>query len=68
MTACHRCNSYRKDRSVQSFAKDVAGYVGNTRTTAEILAHIRKTTKKTIDVAAAKLVIAERGWFVGGSR
>lgn len=59
VTCCHRCNSSRGDRAWRSFASRVAGYQG--RMAAQIVGHIQTSTRRGIDVAAAKELIARRG-------
>lgn len=61
VTACHRCNSVRRDRSIAAFAADAAAYHRRATATA-ILAQIASTTRRGLDVAAAKALIAARGW------
>ena len=63
VTACHRCNSSRGSRPWVKFAKQVAGYVNHGVTAGQITRHIRSTVKRTLDVNAAKEMIARRGGF-----
>lgn len=63
VTCCHRCNSSRGNRSYTVFAASVAGYVNHGATAAEILAHIARTRKRVLDVAAAKEMMERRGGF-----
>jgi hypothetical protein len=63
VTACHRCNSARGNRSVRVFAGRVAGYLNHGVTAATILSHIRQTTAQPVDVAAARELISRRGGF-----
>lgn len=61
VTACHTCNSVRQDRSAEVFAIDAAAY--HRRASAEaILGHIDNVTKRPLNVACAKAMIAARGW------
>lgn len=63
VTACHRCNSSRGNRSWKKFAEKVAAYINHGATSESITAHISKTRKKTVDVAYAKTLILARGGF-----
>jgi hypothetical protein len=62
VTSCLSCNSSRQDRSVEAFAKAASRYRGVP--VAKVLAFIRKTTSRKLDVGAAKKLIARRGGFV----
>lgn len=68
VTCCHRCNSSRGNRDYMAFAQSVAEYLDHGITAAEILAHIRSSIKREIDVAAAKDLIARRGGFTAALR
>jgi len=68
VTACLLCNSSRGARSVQQFAKKAAGYLNHGITDRQILAHIRATTRRPLDIAAAKDLIARRGGFSAALR
>jgi|GEM_PF-1026511 len=63
VTCCHRCNSSRGDRAVATFAKSVAGYVNHGVKPADILAHIKNSTRRSLagPKAEAKTLIARRG-------
>lgn len=63
VTACKRCNSARGNRSVKAFSAAVAEYLGRPEIAAEIRKHIKATAKRTVDVAAAKALIAQRGSY-----
>lgn len=68
VTSCHRCNSARGARSVESFALAVAGYRDHGLRAVAITAFIRAATRRPLDVAAAKTLIARRGGFVAACR
>lgn len=61
VTACHRCNSSRGKRSVPVFARAVAEYLNHGVTADEIVRHVRRTVRRTINVRAARELIARRG-------
>jgi hypothetical protein len=61
VTCCLRCNSARGNRSVKAFATISAAYLNNGVSADEIIRRIRNCTRRTVDVEAAKQVIAERG-------
>jgi len=63
VTACHRCNSARSDRGLKAFAKSAAAYLNHGITPATITSHVAITTRRPIDVPAAKDMIARRGGF-----
>lgn len=63
VTCCHRCNSARGNRSWKTFAGKVAGYLNHGVQTADITGHIRRTTRRTLDVSAAEAIIERRGGF-----
>jgi hypothetical protein len=63
ITACRRCNSSRADRTVETFVDSVANYLNHGITGAQILAHIRETVTRDVDMQAAKALIAARGSF-----
>ena len=60
VTACRRCNTHRGVRPVRSFCRAVAEYTG--RSASEIERTVRRLTRRTIDVSAAREMIARRGW------
>jgi hypothetical protein len=68
VTACHRCNSSRGNRPVETFAAAVATYLNHDVRAEAILAHIEQTRTRSLDVAAAKALIARRGGFVQALR
>ena len=68
ITCCHRCNSARGNRPWRKFAQHVAGYFNHGTTGDEIVAHIKRTTHRVPDVAAAKQLIAQRGSFSASLR
>ena len=68
VTACLRCNSSRGKRSIEDFAVAVASYLNHGVRSADILAHIRATVERPVDVAEAKALIARRGGFVAACR
>lgn len=61
VTCCHRCNSARGKRSWRKFAGHVAAYINHGVTAAAITDHISRTRMRTLDVAAAKDLMARRG-------
>jgi 5-methylcytosine-specific restriction endonuclease McrA len=63
VTCCHKCNSARGSRSWRAFAKKVADYVADGATAKHIIAQITATTKRGVDVNAAKRLMARRGGF-----
>lgn len=63
VTCCLRCNSARGTRSLPVFARAVAGYLNHDVQPEAILRHVRNTSRRAIDVAAAKELIARRGSF-----
>lgn len=68
VTCCHRCNSSRGNRSVKAFAVVVADYVDHGETAARLLKFIKLTTSRSLDVPAARELIARRGGFVNACR
>lgn len=67
VTCCLKCNSARGKRGWKTFAAKVAAYINHGVTAAQIVAHIERVRNRKLDIAAAKALIAERGWFVGKS-
>jgi hypothetical protein len=63
VTACLKCNSARGNRPWKAFAAQVAGYLNHGVAAEDIISHISRTTKRTLDVSAAKELIANRGGF-----
>ena len=63
VTACHRCNSSRGDRTVYQFAEVTAAYLNHGVKAASIEKHVYATKAQPIDVKAAKALIARRGGF-----
>ena len=59
VTCCDTCNSSRGARAVTTFAKAAAEYRGVDADC--ILKNIKNATRRALDVAAAKAMIAERG-------
>ena len=57
-TCCHRCNSSRGNRSWMKFAATVAAYLNHDVQASSIIAHIRSTARRPIDVTRAKGLIA----------
>jgi hypothetical protein len=68
VTSCARCNSSRGNRSVKAFATVVAAYLNHGVTPKAILGHVATTTKRKLDVASAKELIARRGGFVAACK
>ena len=67
VTSCLICNSKRGNRSVKAFAAGVAHYAGQP-TTGSILAFIKTTARRTLDMNAALELIARRGGFVNACK
>ena len=63
VTCCFACNSSRGSRSWKVFAEKVAEYFSHGRTAGSIVAYIQRTRRRTLDVAAAKELIEQRGGF-----
>jgi len=61
VTACHRCNSSRGDRSWEDFAKAVAEYLNRGVTAEKIINHITHCVCRPIDINAAKELIKRHG-------
>ena len=59
VTACHRCNSLRRDRSVDEFAASVAGYIDHGITADAILTHIAACTARDLK-PFKKLAVEQR--------
>jgi hypothetical protein len=68
ITCCHRCNSARGNRPWTTFARHVASYVNRGVTGDQIIAHIRRTTRHTLDVPTTTALIAQRGGFSAALR
>ncbi|MCP3681277.1 MAG: HNH endonuclease [bacterium] len=60
VTCCKKCNSSRGNRSVRSFCRSVATYINHGAKAEDIEKHVRNCSKRKIDVAEAKNVIARR--------
>lgn len=63
VTACHKCNSSRGARDYRAFASAVAEYLNHGISAEDIIAHIEATSRRPIDMAAAKTLMAQRGGF-----
>lgn len=63
ITACHKCNSSRGNRSVDDFVATVAAYLNHDVTSQMILDHIQETVRRPVDRAMAKTLLARRGGF-----
>ena len=63
VTACHRCNSSRGNRSLAIFAAAVATYLDHGVQPSAICAHIQTVRRRALDLGAAKALIARRGGF-----
>lgn len=61
VTCCGRCNSSRGTRPVAAFAAAVAEYLDHGAEAREILAHVRRTVRRTLPRAEARELIARRG-------
>lgn len=68
VTCCYRCNSSRGNRSWTKFAGAVAGYLNHGVRADDIIAHIRNTRRRVLDIAAAKELISRRGGFAQALR
>ena len=68
VTCCARCNSSRGNRSVSTFAAAVAGYLNHGAKAEDIIAHIRRTVRRTLKMAEAKAMIARRNTQMGDGR
>ena len=62
VTCCHRCNSARGTRPVRTFCRAVAGYLNHGLRAEDIERHVRNCARRALDTAAAKKLIAARGW------
>lgn len=60
VTACKRCNTARGTRPVRTFCHAVAEYLGRTDGQT-IERYVRNSSRRALDVAAAKALIAKRG-------
>ncbi|MGN6556199.1 MAG: HNH endonuclease [Verrucomicrobiota bacterium] len=67
ITACHRCNSLRRNRGWTRFAADVARYINHGTKAEDITRHIKRCVRRSIDLPAAKKLISKRG-FVAALR
>lgn len=63
VTACHRCNSKRGNRTVEEFAAGVAAYVNHGVQVQDILGFIAETTQRKLDTKTAQAMIERRGGF-----
>jgi len=63
VTCCHKCNSSRGNRSWRKFAASVAEYIDHGATAEAIVAHVTRTTRRKLDIAAASELIERRGGF-----
>ena len=63
VTACRRCNSSRGERDYREFAVSVAAYLNHGVVAGAIIEHIEASVQRTLDLAAAKDLIARRGGF-----
>lgn len=61
VTSCGRCNSSRADRSVRVFARGLAAYLNHGVRAEQIVAHVRETSRRPLDLPAAKALMALRG-------
>lgn len=68
VTCCGRCNSSRGNRSVKAFAIAVASYLNHGAKPETILAYVKLTITRKLDIGAAKALIARRGGFVQACR
>lgn len=63
VTCCGKCNSSRGKRSWRGFAATVAAYINHGVTAAQIVAHVETTRQRSLNVAAARALMAQRGGF-----
>ena len=63
VTCCSRCNSSRGKRSLPAFARAVARYVNHGIKAEDIIAHVRKCSRRSLKSAKveAKRLITRRG-------
>jgi hypothetical protein len=64
VTACYRCNSARGNRNYRRFAGYVAKYINHGVLASTIIAFVDKTRLRSIDVNAAKKIMARRGGYM----
>jgi len=62
-TCCLRCNSARGSRAWRTFAEHAAIYLNHGVTRQQIVAHILRTTRRKVDVQAARELMTKRGGF-----
>lgn len=60
VTCCHRCNSSRGNRSVRAFCRDVAAYLDHGIVAQDIEKHVRRCSRRVLDMDAARKVMAAR--------
>jgi hypothetical protein len=68
VTACLRCNSSRGNRGLEAFCRAAAAYLNHGVRPAKIINFVRTTSRRRLDLAAAKALIARRGGFVAACR
>lgn len=68
VTCCKRCNDSRGNRALRVFCKAVAAYIGKPQEAAAIEKFVRTTTRRKLNVAAAKAMIQQRGGFTQALR
>jgi len=63
VTCCEFCNKSRGNRGQAGFARAVAGYVNHGVSAEDVLAHVRKTSQRSLvpHLVEAKALIARRG-------
>lgn len=61
VTCCQKCNSSRGNRSYTKFAASVASYLNHGLVAADILAHIRRCIRRTLDLVYAKQLVDRQG-------
>jgi hypothetical protein len=61
VTCCHKCNSFRGNRSYTSFAHTVAAYINHGLTGEAIIGYIKHTVKRALNIAEAKAMVERRG-------
>lgn len=63
VTCCFRCNSSRGKRAMPAFARSVAGYINHGIKADDIIAHVRRCSRRSLvgPKAEAKRLIARRG-------
>lgn len=61
VTCCLKCNTSRGNRPIKAFADATAAYLDHGVQGADIVAHIKKCTRRKLDKETAKAMIERRG-------